>query len=302
MIPIAEVIRYYFCRCSRVPVKLYIMTTIDFNVLLPPPALNRDIECLRIATYAGNQPLEVKVCPSGYPGIVFQLAADNTAAIESIAIRSAQTSQIPILFLHGQGSEPSIMRFRGTPYTTIQVVFKPHALYSLFGWDAAGHHQGLLTPEQFDASELERQLLSANSTEERVFRLMHFFMNQIIQTNKRDELIESALDHIRDNIVNITVQDLVAAFHISERQFQKRFTRVVGMPPHLFIRVRRVNEALRFMHSGQYERLSDVACALNYYDQSHFIRDMKLFTWVSPKHISMKVSDFHSDLAGSSYI
>jgi AraC-like DNA-binding protein len=278
------------------------MKTIDFSVLLPPPALNRDMECLRIATYSGNQPLEVKVCPSGYPGIVFQLAADNTAAIESIAIRSAQTSQIPILFLHGQGSEPSIMHFRGTPYTTIQFVLKPHALYSLFGWDAAKHKQGLLSPNQFDAALLERQLLTANSTDERVFHLTHFLMNQINQTNKRDELIELALDHIRDNIVSITVQDLIATFHISERQFQKRFARVVGMPPQLFIRVRRVNEALRLMHSGLYERLSEVAYALNYYDQSHFIRDMKSFSWVSPKHIAMKVSDFHSDVAGSSYL
>ncbi|MGG0936716.1 helix-turn-helix domain-containing protein [Brevibacillus centrosporus] len=98
------------------------------------------------------------------------------------------------------------------------------------------------------------------------------------------------------------MQDLVAAFHISERQFQKRFARVVGISPQLFIRVRRVNEALRLMHSGWYERLSDVAYTLNYYDQSHFIRDMKSFSWVSPKHIAMKVSEFHSDLAGSSYL
>lgn len=278
------------------------MTTINFNVLPPPTALSRDVECLRIATYTGNQPLEVKVCPRGYPGIVFQLATDNTAAIDSIAIRTAETFEIPILFMHGQGSEPSIMHFRGTPYTTIQVVLKPHALYSLFGWDAARYKQGLLSPDQFDAVVLEKHLLTANSIDERVFLLNHFLINQLKLTNKRDELIESALDHIRDNIVSITVQELVATFHISERQFQKRFARVVGMPPQLFIRIGRVNEAMRFMHSGLYERLSDIAYALNYYDQSHFIRDMKSFSWVSPKHITMKVSEFHSDLAGSSYL
>jgi AraC-like DNA-binding protein len=278
------------------------MTTINFRVVPPPQALSRDVECIRVATYSGDQPLEVKVCPSGYPGIVFQLADDGTATIESIAIRTAQTSNIPILFLHGQGSEPSIMRFRGTPYTTIQMVFKPHALYSLFGWDAAVHSQGLLTPEGFGAMELEKQLLTVSSMNKRVERLNHFLLSNLLQTNKRDELIESTLDYIRDHIASISLNELVAVFHISERQFQKRFARVVGMPPNLFIRVRRVNEALRMMHSKQYERLSDVAYALNYYDQSHFIRDMKLFSWVSPKHIAMKVSEFHSDLAGSSYL
>lgn len=278
------------------------MTTINFTVLPPPQVLSRDIECLRIATHTGNKPLEVKICPSGYPGIVFQFAADKTAAIESIAIRSAKTSAIPILFLHGQGSEPSIMRFRDIPYTTIQVVFKPHALYSLFGWDTSDLNQGLLFPDQFGAVDLEKQLQSVNSIEERVSLIHDFLMTKVKQTNKRDELIELTLDYIRDHISSISVKELVAAFHISERQFQKRFARVVGMAPNLFIRVRRVNEALKLMHSGQYERLSDVAYALNYYDQSHFIRDMKLFSWVSPKHIAMRVREFHNDLAGSSYL
>ncbi len=257
---------------------------------------------MRIAEHTGNQPLEVKVCPSGYPGIVFQLAADRTAAIESIAIRSAASSDVPVLFLHGQGSEPSVMRFRGAPYTTIQVVFKPHALYTLFGWDASEYCQGLLSAAQFAAVKLENQLMSASSTDERVSLLVSFLEEKGKQANKRDELIEQSLDYIKEHIPSVSVNDLIKALHISERQFQKRFTRVVGIPPHLFIRVRRVNEALRMMHSGQYERLSDVAYALNYYDQSHFIRDMKSFSWVSPKHIAMKVSEFHNDLAGSSYL
>lgn len=242
------------------------------------------------------------MCPTGYPGIVFQLADGDSAAIASIAIRSAQMSTIPLLFLHGQGSEPSIMRFKAAPYTTIQVVFKPHALYSLFGWDASVHNQSLLLPEQFGGLELEKQLLEVASNDKRIALLSQFLTAKKEQTNKRDEFIELSLDYIHDHIASVSVKELVAAFHISERQFQKRFARVVGMPPQLFIRVRRVNEALRMMHTGQYERLSDIAYALNYYDQSHFIRDMKLFSWVSPKHIAMKVSEFHSDVAGSSYL
>ncbi|QGQ97540.1 AraC family transcriptional regulator [Paenibacillus psychroresistens] len=278
------------------------MTTINFTVLPPPQELSRDIECVRIATHTGHLPLEVKVCPSGYPGIVFQLAVDQTAALESIAIRSAKALDIPILFLHGQGSEPSIMRFRDIPFTTIQVVFKPYALYSLFGWDTSNFNQSLLIPDQFGAVDLEKQLMSVNSIEEQVSLIHYFLIAKMNQTHKRDELIELTLDYIRDHISSISVKELVTEFHISERQFQKRFTRVVGMAPNLFIRVRRVNEALKLMHSGQYERLSDVAYALNYCDQSHFIRDMKAFSWVSPKHIAMKVREFHTDLAGSSYL
>lgn len=278
------------------------MTTINFRLIPPPEALTRDIECIRVASYAGDQPLEVKVCPSGYPGIVFQMADDKKAALERLVIRSAQTSGIPLLFLHGQGAEPSVMRFRGAPYTTIQMVLKPHALYSLFGSDAAVFKQGLLAPSQFEAAELEAQLMSASAAGDRIALLNCFLLKRLKDTHKRDPLIETALEHIRERIATISANELPSMFHLSERQFQKRFNRVVGMQPRLFIRIRKINEALKLMHSGQYERLSDVAYALNYYDQSHFIRDMKEFSWVSPRHIAMRVSEFHSDLAGSSYL
>lgn len=76
------------------------MRTINFQVLPPPQILRRDIECLRITSHKGREALEVKVCPSGFPGIVFNIAVDASAAIESIATRTAQTSNIPRLFMH----------------------------------------------------------------------------------------------------------------------------------------------------------------------------------------------------------
>jgi hypothetical protein len=214
------------------------MSTINFTVLPPPPKLRREIECLRVTTQTESEALDVKVCPNGLPGIVFQLAADASAALESIATRSAQISNIPILFLHGQGSEPSVMHFKNEPYTTIQVVFKSHALYTLFGMDASSLNQGFLLPTQFGAEELEKQLINAKTNAERITVLCEFLSAKLDLTNKRDELIEQILDFIRENIASITVKDVLLSFHISERQFQKRFARVVGMPPQLYIRLK----------------------------------------------------------------
>jgi AraC-like DNA-binding protein len=46
------------------------------------------------------------------------------------------------------------------------------------------------------------------------------------------------------------------------------------------------------MKTGRFGRLTDVAHALNFYDQSHFIRDIKAFSGVTPKSLSQKVDDF----------
>jgi hypothetical protein len=158
------------------------MRTINFKVIPSAQILRRDIECLRITSYKGREELEVKVCPSGFPGIVFNIASDTSSAIESIATRTAKTSNIPRLFMHGQGSEPSVMRFKNVPYISIQVVFKSHALYTLFGMDASSFNQDFLLPEQFGATELEMRLLAANTTAEQVSILGEFLISKLEQT------------------------------------------------------------------------------------------------------------------------
>lgn len=275
--------------------------SIAFTVYPPPPILDREVECIRVATYIGEErSLEVKVCPNGLPGLVFGLSGDGTAAIESITVRSATITDLPILFLHGQGSVPSTMRFKKGPYTTIQVVLKPHALYSLFGMDASTFTKGFMLPEEFGVPGLTARLCEVDTDAQRITLLCNVLVEKL-KSSVHDDLIEKSVDFIQAYVDSVTVKQLLSQVHLSERQFQKRFARVVGMSAQLYIRIKRVNEALRLMDTGQYERLSDVAHALNFYDQSHFIREMKAFSWVTPKDITQTVDEFHQDLAGASY-
>jgi len=279
------------------------MGTITFQVFPPPDPLTRDVECIRVAMHRGtDHGLEVKVCPNGLPGLVSNLSADGTAAIESITVGSFKVTDLPTLFLHGQGAAPSIMRFKQGPYTTIQVVLKPHALYSIFGMDASAFSKGLIQPEEFDAPGLTERVLAAHDDVARITLLCTMLTDKLNQSPQRDELIEKSLGFIHANIASVAVKDILRHVHLSERQFQKRFTKVVGMPAQLYIRIKRVNESLQLMSSGRYEKLSDVAHALNFYDQSHFIREMKAFSWVTPKDITQKVSEFHQDAASASYL
>ena len=111
------------------------MSTITFSVFPTAPALHRDVECIRLSVHTGTKALATKICPNGLPGIVFQMGQDGSA-ISSISTRSAKISTLPALFLHGTGAEPSVMQFAAGPFSTIQIVFKPHAMYSIFHIDS----------------------------------------------------------------------------------------------------------------------------------------------------------------------
>ena len=255
---------------------------------------------MRLNTYVGKQKLSIKVIPRGLPGLVFQLK-DNGAAIESIVMRSGHISGLPALFLHGQGSEPSMMNFAEGPLTIIQVVLKPHGLYSIFGLDASALG-GFLPAPEFGAQELLSQLTNASGHSERMALFEDFIVKRLKINGKRDELVEKSLDFIDSRIASVLVKHVVEYVQLSERQYQKRFARVVGCSPKRYIRIKRVNEALRLMVKGNYTYLADVAHALNFYDQSHFIGELKTFSWLTPTHLSQKISELVQDQTGTSYL
>lgn len=278
------------------------MSPITFNLIPPPEVLSRDVECIRISEYKGKEALEIKVCPNGLPGIVFQRKFQSESAIKSISTRTATFAHIPLFFLHGQSAEPAIMYFKKGSYSTLQVVLKPWALYTLFNLDASTLNLSSLQAKDIGAEELYSELLIADSDTERVTLFMEFLQTRLEQMKRKDSLIEKSIWLIHNHIDSISVNDLLGKLHISERQFQKRFSRVIGVSPQQYIRVKRINEALRLINTGGYERLSDIAYALNYYDQSHFIRDIKALSWITPKSITQKISDLHQDQVGMSYL
>jgi AraC-like DNA-binding protein len=122
------------------------------------------------------------------------------------------------------------------------------------------------------------------------------------QEKPRDTLVEESLRLIHQHRGVLQVKAVLDSVHLSERQFERRFTQTVGLSPHVYMRVKRFNEALRLIKTRQFERLTDVACALNFSDQSHLIRDIKAFSGMTPTSLAQKVDDFYHDQAGYSYV
>jgi AraC-like DNA-binding protein len=277
------------------------VSAIQFEIIPAPKNLREDVECFRLGKYTTSAELAVKVCPNGFPGILFQHSYKDQSAVKNIVTRSGRVVYPPISFIHGQVTELSIMNFSG-PFTTIQAVLKPHALKTLFGIDASTLTNGSVDLNRLSAGDLNMQLIEAPADRDRVALLAGFLAAKLKSGYSRDTLIEESLVLIQQNISSITLKYLLERLGLSERQFEKRFRQTVGISPKLYIRIKRVNEAMRLMDTGSYARLTDVAHALNFYDQSHFIRDIRVFSGIAPKNISQKVNEFRGDRVGFSYL
>lgn len=275
------------------------MGSLQFNILPPPPALQADIACIRLSTYTGADALAIHVSLNGTPGLVLQQQTN----IENIVTRSGrQTGTTPPFFIYGQNTEPSVMHFTPGTFTMTQVIFKPHGLRTLLGINAPELTNNALQLSELAHADLTEQLLAAKSGVQQVSVITQFLIAQQQRIKARDIMIEASLHLMEEQIDTITVKYLLDHFSISERQFEKRFQQSVGLTPQFYIRIQRFKAAVRLLKTGQFHRLTDIAHALNYYDQSHFIRDVKAFAGLTPKSLRQHPHDYAHDEAGYSYM
>ena len=271
-----------------------------FRVLAPPEILKRDVDCFILNRFRGNRRVEIRVFSNGIPGIVFH-HKDGQPAIKSILTQSGRVTSPPSLFVCGPGTESSLMRFEKGSYTVVQVILKPHGLKTLLGINALTLKNQAVELNEFSNEDLNEQLLNAPDENTQVSLLSGFLVSKLQQANTRDTLVEESLSLIHQSRGATNVGALAKYLYLSERQFERRFSQTVGLSPLSYIRVRRFNEAMRLMRTGGYNRLTDVAYALNFHDQAHFIREIKSFTGIAPKSLSQSVDDFYHNQAGYSY-
>jgi AraC-like DNA-binding protein len=258
------------------------------------------VACFHIAEYTGDEPVTINTAPNAVPGIVFQ-HRNGRSALAQITTRGGHYIT-PTLFLYGVGTEPSTMHYGAGAYTTIHVIFKPHALHSLLGLNAAVLHNSATELNEFATARLDEQLLAAPTVQDQVGMLIDFLLTRRAAAQTRDPAIEASLRQIHQHVATISVKQLRQTLHFSERQFERRFQQTVGISAQSYIRVKRFNEAVRLLKRGQQTKLTDIAHALHFYDQAHFIREVKAFANMTPKQLAQKTNDTYHEQVGYSHV
>jgi len=95
-------------------------------------------------------------------------------------------------------------------------------------------------------------------------------MQSIVQDMNRPDFLEN-------------INTVAARYGLSSRYLQKIFIAYSGLSPALFFKIMRFQKGLQEVSERRLP-LTTIAYRCGYYDQSHFIKDFKQFTGVSPSH------------------
>jgi len=143
----------------------------------------------------------------------------------------------------------------------------------------------------FDAAEIfgaivpqtHQALLNEDSPEARLAIGNAFIEKLIGHENKAADVFTALVDDWLARDLSPDVDELVAVSGLSRRQVERNCNRYYGAPPKMLARKYRATRAAVRLAKG--EACEDDLIEHGFYDQSHFIRELKRFTGLTPTTI-----------------
>ncbi|WP_333820448.1 helix-turn-helix transcriptional regulator [Ohtaekwangia sp.] len=143
-----------------------------------------------------------------------------------------------------------------------------------------------------DVLHLHEQLLNAPSLQQQLALLDSFLLKKLIAFQKRRtkfQVVHNVITDMRDVDFCDNIQRVASRYGISSRYLQKLFVEYTGLSPKLYYKINRFQRSL-ILTGNHEESLTSIAYQAGYFDQSHFVRDFKLFTGFSPSAFNTKDS------------
>ncbi|WP_316811739.1 helix-turn-helix domain-containing protein [Pedobacter heparinus] len=252
----------------------------EYTMIQPPDYLRNYVRYYWVLESNASTTLLPKTfgtIADGSPGIIFQQSDQGKFFQEQ--------KELPAVFLYGQTTKYSQIAGPGS-FRTIGVYFHPHALKSVFGFNAVELTDScvdidLVSTRRF--SRLSEMLLNAVGLDAQLEILNAFLFAKAKQNNRPEDRISAyAVSRIAKAKGVFDLKLLQNDLHLTERSIERRFKSDVGISPKLLSRIFQFQAAMKGLRENNYHKLSDIAYENTYADQSHFIRAFKEFAGFTP--------------------
>ncbi len=202
-------------------------------------------------------------------------------------------------------------KIKGCAVDEIRVLFcelSPTAIYRLYHQDGelltgvAGEMRDLVPGSEPELRDCFTRDETA-SCHEHVGEAISYFTQLMAHARDGDTAVEYAVEQFEVANGAIKVENICRELDISQRQFIRRFKRIVGVSPKFFGQVLQINWALGLLYFGSAVTLGDVAQDAGFFDQAHFIHAMHRFFSESPNEfLKSDYVDLKTFLATSRFI
>ncbi len=169
------------------------------------------------------------------------------------------------------------------------VVFKPQGFYQLFGIKTSDFTKYALGGDSLFKDEiyfLHEQLQSFYNVNDMKILFENYLSKKSKHIACRSHLINDIFSYLESNSGMISVSQLCKIFNIMRRSLERQFRDEIGLTPMEILQIFRINKALMLLNDNKFSDLSEISYLCGYYDQSHFIKDIRKITGTTPGQIN----------------
>ncbi len=107
-------------------------------------------------------------------------------------------------------------------------------------------------------------------------------LHGLLPVDEEGQLVNKIVEYVETESDVVRVGQVCERFDLSERSLQRLAAKRIGLSPKWLIQRRRLHEAAELLASAKPLALARVAAGLGYADQSHFTRDFRTVTGLTP--------------------
>lgn len=139
------------------------------------------------------------------------------------------------------------------------------------------------------ASDFQQRIENCSNVNQMFNEVEKMFVNNILVRDL--SLIKNAVERIDQSVGNIQIAELANQLGVSDRTIRNHFYEHIGCSPKEYIRLVKLKQVAYQMKNSS-DKLTSIAYDNDYFDQAHFIHEVKNVTGKSPNELRKEIPDF----------
>jgi AraC-like DNA-binding protein len=254
----------------------------------PRPPLADYIDYFGYWARDAGDPHRSRALPRGAATIIIDVS--GRPCVDFYAADGCSRLNVPPAFIAGAGIASYITRIDAAQ-TVVTIHFRPGGAVPFTGiplGELENSCAGLAELWGGSATVLRERLIEAPSAASRIAVLESFLLSRLRCDRRHHPAVATVLGRV-EHSPSLRVADVLELTGFSSKRLTALFRAEVGLAPKAYLRVRRLQAALKRLNSGG-ARGAAIAADLGYFDQAHFVREFRSFTAMTPSQYTHRLS------------
>jgi AraC-like DNA-binding protein len=228
------------------------------------------------------------VFPNGHMEVIFNLG--NGIWESSVHDEFHQT---PPIELWGQITRPLPIRSKGK-HEMLGIRFYAHSAAWFFKEDINEFNDLICDAGDLlgnSIKNLHSQLIETAGLPARIKLIENYLLHKLAVAERKTNritMVGHIVKELQRDMASENIKTIALKYNVTPRYLQKLFLQYTGVTPKLYHKINRFQQSLQLIAKKE-SSLTSIAYDCGYFDQSHFIREFKSFTGITP-------SDYNSEL------